>query len=84
MSKAVYRGVAYDTDVAKQEYKAWYNQTHSPSHPTNTYRGVDYHPCKKCGGIKMNTLFVLYLKQKARKEKLLHIAQLNMAKQPQD
>jgi hypothetical protein len=46
MSKAVYRGVAYDTDVAKQEHKAWYNQTHSPSHPTNTYRGVDYHPCK--------------------------------------
>lgn len=30
----------------------------------------------------MNTLFVLYLKQKAMKEKLLHIAQLNMAKQP--
>ena len=32
----------------------------------------------------MNTLFVRYLKQKARKEKLLHNAQLNMAKQPQD
>jgi hypothetical protein len=30
MSKAVYRGVAYDTDVAKQEYADWYNQTHRP------------------------------------------------------
>ena len=46
MSKAVYRGVAYDTDVAKQEYADWYNQTHSPSHPANTYRGVDYFSCK--------------------------------------
>jgi len=31
----------------------------------------------------MNTYFVLYLKKKAKKEKFLHIAQLNMAKQPQ-
>jgi len=31
----------------------------------------------------MNTYFVRYLKQKARKEKLLHLAQINMAKQPQ-
>ncbi len=46
MSKAVYRGVAYDTDNVKKEYEAWYAQTHSPSHPTNTYRGVDYRPCK--------------------------------------
>ena len=46
MSKAVYRGVAYDTDDTKKEYEAWYDQTHSPSHPANTYRGVDYHPCK--------------------------------------
>ena len=46
MSKAVYRGVAYDTDVAKKEYETWYNQTHSQSQPTNTYRGVDYHPCR--------------------------------------
>ena len=30
MSKAVYRGIAYDTDVAKQEYADWYNQTHRP------------------------------------------------------
>jgi hypothetical protein len=70
MSKAVYRGVAYDTDVAKQGYTDWYNQTHRP--------------CKKGEGDKMNISFVIYLKQKARKEKLLHIAQLNMAKQPQD
>jgi hypothetical protein len=31
----------------------------------------------------MNTYFVRYLKKKARREKLLHIAQINMAKQPQ-
>jgi hypothetical protein len=52
MSKAVYRGVAYDTDVAKQEYEAWYIQTHSPSHPANTYRGVDYHPCRNVEAAK--------------------------------
>ena len=32
----------------------------------------------------MNISFVIYLKKKSKKEKLLHIAQLNMAKQPQD
>jgi hypothetical protein len=31
----------------------------------------------------MNTYFVRYLKQKARREKLLQLAQINMAKQPQ-
>jgi hypothetical protein len=31
----------------------------------------------------MNTYFVSYLKKKDKREKLLHIAQLNMAKQPQ-
>ncbi len=31
----------------------------------------------------MNTYFVRYLKRKAKKEKLLQAAQLNMAKQPQ-
>jgi hypothetical protein len=31
----------------------------------------------------MNTYFVRYLKLKAKKEKLLHAAQVNMAKQPQ-
>jgi hypothetical protein len=31
----------------------------------------------------MNTYFVRYLKQKVKKENLLKIAQLNMAKQPQ-
>jgi hypothetical protein len=31
----------------------------------------------------MNTYFVRYLKTKAKKEKLLKAAQLNMAKQPQ-
>jgi hypothetical protein len=31
----------------------------------------------------MNTYFVKYLKLKHKKEKLLYIAQLNMAKQPQ-
>jgi hypothetical protein len=31
----------------------------------------------------MNTYFVRYLKQKVRRENLLKIAQLNMAKQPQ-
>jgi hypothetical protein len=31
----------------------------------------------------MNTYFVWYLKEKDKKKKLLHIAQLNMAKQPQ-
>jgi hypothetical protein len=46
MSRAVYRGVSYDTDSAKQEYVAWYQQTHSPAHPQNTYRGVDYRPCR--------------------------------------
>lgn len=30
----------------------------------------------------MSTYFVHYLKEKARKEKLLKIAQLNMVKQP--
>ena len=32
---------------------------------------------------EMNTYFVRYLKKKAKKEQLLHNAQLNMAKQPQ-
>ena len=45
MSKVVYRGVAYDTEDAKREYVNWYNQTHSPSHPRNVYRGVAYRPC---------------------------------------
>jgi hypothetical protein len=31
----------------------------------------------------MNTYFVRYLKRKAKKEKLLQVAQLNMAKKPQ-
>lgn len=31
----------------------------------------------------MNSYFVRYLKAKAKKEKLLHNAQLNMAKKPQ-
>ena len=31
----------------------------------------------------MNTYFVRYLKKKDKKEKLLYVAQLNMAKQPQ-
>jgi hypothetical protein len=31
----------------------------------------------------MNTYFVRYLKKKAKKEKLLLAAQLNMAKRPQ-
>jgi hypothetical protein len=31
----------------------------------------------------MNTYFVRYLKTKAKKEKLLQVAQLNMAKKPQ-
>ena len=31
----------------------------------------------------MNTYFVRYLKKKEKKEKLLYIAQINMAKQPQ-
>jgi|688.fasta_scaffold542525_2 hypothetical protein len=31
----------------------------------------------------MNTYFVRYLKNKARKETLLKVAQINMAKQPQ-
>ena len=31
----------------------------------------------------MNTYFVRYLKKKAKKENLLKVAQLNMAKQPQ-
>jgi hypothetical protein len=31
----------------------------------------------------MKTYFVTYLKRKNKKEKLLHAAQLNMAKQPQ-
>jgi hypothetical protein len=31
----------------------------------------------------MNTYFVRYLKKKDKKEKLLHAAQINMAKQPQ-
>ena len=31
----------------------------------------------------MNTYFVRYLKKKAKREKLLHLAQINMAKQPQ-
>jgi hypothetical protein len=31
----------------------------------------------------MNAYFVRYLKNKAKKEKLLHSAQLNMAKKPQ-
>ncbi len=31
----------------------------------------------------MNTYFVRYLKKKAKREKLLHAAQINMAKQPQ-
>jgi hypothetical protein len=31
----------------------------------------------------MNILFVQYLKKKAKKEELLRLAQLNMAKQPQ-
>jgi hypothetical protein len=31
----------------------------------------------------MNTYFVHYLKEKVRREKLLKIAQINMAKKPQ-
>lgn len=46
MSQATYRGCQYDTDKSKQEYVSWYNQTHSPAHPMNTYRGVAYRTCK--------------------------------------
>lgn len=46
MSQAVYRGCSYDTDDVKKEYVSWYNQTHAPSRPQNTYRGVDYRPCR--------------------------------------
>lgn len=44
MSIAVYRGVKYDTDIPKKEYLEWYKETHSTSHPDNTYRGIKYSP----------------------------------------
>jgi hypothetical protein len=40
-------------------------------------------PWKEREVSEMNTYFVRYLKKKAKKEKLLKDAQLNMAKQPQ-
>ena len=45
MSKVVYRGVAYDTEDAKKEYRHWYSETHSPAHKKNVYRGTPYRPC---------------------------------------
>lgn len=46
MSIAVYRGVKYDTDIPKQEYEKWYQQTHSVNTHDNTYRGISYAPSK--------------------------------------
>ena len=45
MSQATYRGRKYNTDAPKKEYQHWYSETHAPSHPQNTYRGVAYRPC---------------------------------------
>jgi hypothetical protein len=45
MSVATYRGIKYNTEMPKEEYRKWYSQTHAPSHPSNTYRGVAYRPC---------------------------------------
>jgi len=42
---ATYRGVKYNTHIPKLEYRKWYSETHAPSHPSNTYRGVAYRPC---------------------------------------
>jgi hypothetical protein len=44
MSIAVYRGVEYDTDIPKQEYEKWYQETHSKNSKENTYRGIHYAP----------------------------------------
>lgn len=46
MSQATYRGVKYNTDAPKEEYRKWYSMTHAPSHPQNVYRGTAYRPCK--------------------------------------
>lgn len=45
MSQATYRGIQYNIETPKKEYKHWYSQTHAPAHPQNRYRGVDYRPC---------------------------------------
>lgn len=46
MTIATYRGCKYDTDSVKEEYLQWYSKTHAPSRQKNTYRGVQYRPCR--------------------------------------
>lgn len=46
MAIAIYRGVNYCTEKQKEEYQKWYSQTHAPSRPQNTYRGIKYRPCR--------------------------------------
>lgn len=44
MSIAVYRGIKYNTDIPKEEYQKWYQETHSSNSKNNTYRGISYAP----------------------------------------
>ena len=44
MSIATYRGVKYNTDTPKQEYKEWWNKIHHDASKHLVYRGTDYRP----------------------------------------
>lgn len=46
MSVATYRGVQYDTDTPKTEYRSWWNGIHHDASRRLTYRGLDYRPCQ--------------------------------------
>lgn len=46
MTIATYRGVDYDTDGLKADYKAWWNRIHHDASRCLRYRGLNYRTCK--------------------------------------
>lgn len=52
MTIATYRGVKYDTDAIKQDYKTWWNAIHHDASKYLKYRGMDYRPVRSSDAIE--------------------------------
>jgi hypothetical protein len=48
MTKATYRGVSYDTEEHKKEFKNWWNRIHCDATKWFVYRGKKYRAYEQC------------------------------------
>lgn len=46
--KTTYRGVEYDADQHKKEFKQWWNQIHCDATKNFQYRGAEYRAIDQC------------------------------------